>query len=111
MFFGLTNSPATFQMMMNEIFHELINKGCISTYIDDIMIYLMDLEEHRSTIKHVMALLQEHDLYLKPEKCESIHPSALTEVRYLSPYLLLVNLPFCSVLLITGTKQSRFTHL
>src|SRR3979490_277660 len=56
--------------MMNEIFHELINEGCISTYIDNIMIYLMDLEEHRSTVKHVLALLQEHDLYLKPEKCE-----------------------------------------
>src|SRR3979490_3575358 len=70
MFFGLTNSPVTFQMMMNEIFHELINKGCISTYIDNIMIYLTDLEEHRSTVKRVLALLQEHDLYLKPEKCE-----------------------------------------
>ena len=55
---------------MNKIFHELINEGCISTYIDDIMIYLMDLEEHRSTVKRVLALLQEHDLYLKPEKCE-----------------------------------------
>src|SRR3979490_2352767 len=48
----------------------MINEGCISTYIDDIMIYSMDLEEHRSTVKHVLALLQEHDLYLKPEKCE-----------------------------------------
>src|SRR3979490_2466667 len=70
MFFGLTNSPATFQTMMNEIFHELINEGCVSTYIDHIMIYSTDLEEHRSTVKHVLALLQEHDLYLKPEKCE-----------------------------------------
>ncbi len=39
MFFGLTNSPATFQMMMNTIFHNLIDKGHITIYMDNIAIH------------------------------------------------------------------------
>ena len=46
MFFGLTNSPATFQTMMNEIFQDLITEGVISVYIDDILIFTKTLEEH-----------------------------------------------------------------
>jgi hypothetical protein len=47
MYFGLTNSPATFQTMMNEIFQDLITKGIISIYLDDILIFTNSLEEHR----------------------------------------------------------------
>jgi len=39
MFFGLTNSPATFQMMMNVIFKELIDEGIVTIYMDDILIF------------------------------------------------------------------------
>ncbi len=39
MFFGLTNSPATFQTMMNMIFHDLIDEGSITIYMDDIAIH------------------------------------------------------------------------
>jgi len=39
MFFRLTNSPATFQTMMNTIFHDLIDKGNITIYMDDIAIH------------------------------------------------------------------------
>src|SRR3979490_2600880 len=46
MFFGLTNSPATFQMMMNNIFQDLIMEGVICVYIDDILIYLKTRAEH-----------------------------------------------------------------
>jgi len=51
MFFGLTNSPTTFQTMMNTIFHNLINKGNITIYMDDIAIHTgvkpgEDHEEH-----------------------------------------------------------------
>jgi hypothetical protein len=38
-YFGLTNSPATFQMMMNGIFQDLITKGIISVYLDDILVF------------------------------------------------------------------------
>ena len=70
MFFGLTNSPATFQTMMNEIFKELIDKGVVIVYIDGILIFTETLEEHRKVTREVLALLQKHKLYLKPEKCE-----------------------------------------
>jgi hypothetical protein len=51
MFFGLTNSPATFQTMMNDIFRELINEGHIIVYMDDIMIFSKNMEDHRHVVK------------------------------------------------------------
>ncbi len=39
MFFGLTNSPATFQTMMNTIFRDLIDEGSVTIYMDDIAIH------------------------------------------------------------------------
>src|SRR6204780_3653934 len=47
MFFGLTNSPATFQTMMNDIFKGLIARGVVVVYLDDILIFTATLEEHR----------------------------------------------------------------
>ena len=70
MFFGLTNSPATFQTMMNDIFHELIMEGVVVVYLDDILIYTETIEEHRAVTRRVLELLQEHKLFLKPDKCE-----------------------------------------
>ena len=70
MFFGLTNSPATFQTMMNEIFHELIMEGVVVVYLDDILIYTETLEEHRAVTRRVLELLEKHKLFLKPDKCE-----------------------------------------
>ena len=46
MFFGLCNVPATFQKFMNEIFRELIDEGHTIVYLDDILIFTNDLEEH-----------------------------------------------------------------
>jgi hypothetical protein len=43
MYFGLTNSPATFQTMMNEIFEDLITQGVISIYLNDILIFTSTL--------------------------------------------------------------------
>jgi hypothetical protein len=69
MFFGLMNSPATFQAMMNTIFKDLIDQGKVVIYMDDILIFTTNLEEHRELIKQVLQRLQDNDLYLKPEKC------------------------------------------
>jgi hypothetical protein len=75
MFFGLTNSPATFQHMMDSIFQQTINKHhLLSTeilvYMDDILIAsLSGIAGHRAAVHDVLAVLEEHDLYLKPEKC------------------------------------------
>jgi hypothetical protein len=70
MYFGLTNSPATFQMMMNEIFQDLITEGVISIYLDDILVFTNSLEEHRQIACLVLDHMHEHKLYLQPEKCE-----------------------------------------
>jgi hypothetical protein len=70
MFFGLTNSPATFQTMMNDIFADLIAEGHVVIYLDDILIFTRTLEEHRRIVRRVLEKLCSHKLYLKPEKCE-----------------------------------------
>jgi hypothetical protein len=47
MFFGLCNSPATFQAMMNNIFRDMLNEGWLIIYMDDILIYLNNPKEHQ----------------------------------------------------------------
>jgi hypothetical protein len=59
MYFSLTNSLATFQTMMNEIFQDLITEGVISVYLDDILIFTNSLEDHRQmTCAQAQALPQ-----------------------------------------------------
>jgi hypothetical protein len=70
MYFNLTNSLATFQTMMNEIFQDLITKGVVSVYLDDILIFTNSLEEHRWITRLVLDRMREYKLYLRPEKCE-----------------------------------------
>ena len=70
MFFGLTNSPATFQALMNAIFSDLIAAGKVAVYLDDILIFTKTLEEHRQIVNEVLKRLADNDLYLRPEKCE-----------------------------------------
>jgi hypothetical protein len=75
MFFELTNSPATFQRMMDSIFQQTIDKHHllgteILVYMDDILIASSSgLAGHRAAVHNVLAVLEEHDLYLKPKKC------------------------------------------
>ena len=67
MFFGLTNSPATFQTMMNELLRDLINIGKVAAFINDVM----ETEEgHDEIVAEVIRRLEENDLYMKPEKCK-----------------------------------------
>jgi hypothetical protein len=70
MYFGLTDSPATFQMMMNDIFQDLITEGVVSVYLDDILIFTNSLEDHRQITCLVLDRMCEHKLYLRLEKCE-----------------------------------------
>jgi hypothetical protein len=69
MFFGLTNSPATFQAMMDSIFEEEIQKGGVVVYMDDILIYADTEDELERLTNLVLRKLRHHDLFLKPEKC------------------------------------------
>ncbi len=70
MFFGLTNSPATFQWMMNDIFKDLIASGAITVYLDDILIMSKTKEEHCRITCEVLKVLQKNKLFLKAEKCK-----------------------------------------
>jgi len=79
MFFGLCNSPATFQTMMDDIFNDLIMEGAVVVYLDNILIFTETLEEHQRVTWRVMELLWKNNLFLKPEKCKF----EKTEVEYL----------------------------
>jgi hypothetical protein len=70
MFFGLTNSPATFQTMADDGLKEEIAKGDFNIYMDDGVIHTDGiLEEHKEYCHHIFSELECLDLYLKPEKC------------------------------------------
>ena len=70
MFFGLTNSPSTFQTMMNDIFQDLIMEGVVCVYLDDILIFTKSMEEQCRVTRLVLELLRKHKLFLRHEKCE-----------------------------------------
>ena len=70
MFFGLTNSPATFQTMMNEILQDLINTSKVASFIDNVIIGIKMEEEHDELVEEVVKRLAENNLYVKPEKCK-----------------------------------------
>ena len=69
MFFGMTNSPVTFQVMMNEILRDLINEGKVTTFVDDVLVGTETKEEHNEIVEEILRRLEENDLYVKPEKC------------------------------------------
>lgn len=70
MFFGLCNAPATFQSMMNGYFRDMIASGEVLVYIDDIIVLGKTLEDNRRITRKVLERLREHNLFVKPEKCE-----------------------------------------
>ncbi len=78
MFFGLTNSPATFQTMMDMIFCDLIDEGSVTIYMDDIAIHTGPkpgeshedhLKRHQALVRRVLERLKTNNLHLNPEKC------------------------------------------
>jgi hypothetical protein len=70
MFFGMCNSPATFQSMMDSIFADLIEGAIVIVYMDDIFLFAKTPEQLEENTKKVLQRLRENDLYLKPWKCE-----------------------------------------
>jgi len=89
MFFGLTNSPTTFQSFMNTIFKPLIDRGVIAIYMDDILGFTDTHKQHTAVVREVLKILCDNNLFLKPEKCV-FHQS---KVEYLG--------------LIVGNKQAH----
>ena len=68
-FFGMTNLPATFQAMINKILRDLINKGKVAAFVDNMLIRTETEEGHNEIIDKVLRRLEENNLYMKPEKC------------------------------------------
>jgi len=69
MSFGMTSSPATFQAMMNEILRDLINKGKVTAFVNDVLVGTEIEEGHDEIVEKILRRLEENDLYVKPEKC------------------------------------------
>jgi len=68
MYFRLTNSLATFQTMMNDLFQDIINQGTTITFIDDIIIATETEEGHDEVVEKVLKQLKKNNLFVKPEK-------------------------------------------
>jgi len=69
MFFEITNLPATFQSMMNEILRDMINEGKVVEFVDNVLVGTETEEGHDEIVEEVLRRLEENDLYVKPEKC------------------------------------------
>jgi len=54
MFFGMTNSPATFQAMMNEILRDMINKGKVAAFVDDVLVGTETEKGHDEVVEEVL---------------------------------------------------------
>ena len=82
--FGLTNAPTAFQQFMNNIFSDLLDV-CVMIYLDDILIYSINMSEHHQHVKEVLKCLCKAGLYAKAEKCK-FHSESVEYLGYiLSP--------------------------
>src|SRR3954468_14172695 len=109
MSFGLTNAPATFSRLMNLIFMEYLDKFVV-IYLDDILIYPKNEEEHTEHLMLVLMKLREHRLYAKFSKCEFWLP----EVVYLGHVIsakALLSIPREFRPSLTGLHLSRLSKL
>jgi cell fate regulator YaaT (PSP1 superfamily) len=79
--FGLTNAPTSCQRWMNEILSDYLDVFCIA-YLDDILIYSDNLEQHRQHVRLIMKRVEEVGLTLKVSKCE-FHTDRTEYLRYI----------------------------
>ena len=82
--FALTNASAIFQHLMNDIFREFLNNFVVC-YLDDILIYSKDINQHEEHVQLVLDKLRNASLYAKPEKC-NFYQSQVEFVRYIVSY-------------------------
>ena len=76
--FGLTNAPATFQSLMNDLFRAHLGKFVL-VYLDDMLVFSKTPAEHAGHLRKIFEILREHRLYAKMSKCAS----ARTELEFL----------------------------
>lgn len=66
--FGLTNAPATFQALMNRVFHPYMDQFVV-VYLDDILVFSKTPEEHVRHLEAVLTVLEQNELYVGADKC------------------------------------------
>jgi hypothetical protein len=86
--FGLTNSPANFQRMMDIVLKDLIDEECL-IYIDDVVVFSSTAEEHAARLENVLARFNQANLQLHPGKCAIAQP----RVNYLGYVLFKTGFP------------------
>ena len=69
MFFELTNLPATFQVMMNDLLRDLVVEEKVAVFINDVMVATETEKGHDEIVEEVLRRLEENDLFVKLEKC------------------------------------------
>ena len=67
--FGLTNALATFMDLMNRVFHSYLDQFVV-VFIDDILVYSKDVQEHEQHLRLVLHILREKQLFTKLSKCD-----------------------------------------
>src|SRR5436305_13666282 len=67
--FGLTNAPVTFQALVQDVLHPLLDR-CVVMYIDNILIYSQNEQDHTQHLQQVLDLLRQYQLYGKISKCD-----------------------------------------
>jgi hypothetical protein len=65
---GMTNAPATFMTLMNQVLRKFINK-CVVVFLDDVLIFSRSPEEHLVYVRAVLGTLRQRNLYVKISKC------------------------------------------
>jgi len=70
MYFGLCNSPGTFQRMMNSIFRELLHEGVLTNYMDNFVIPARTMEELEERMIRFLKIAERHNLCFKRSKCD-----------------------------------------
>lgn len=79
--FGLSNAPAVFQNLINDVLRDMINRF-VFVYLDDILVYSKDLQEHRQHVRQVLERLYKNRLFVKAEKCE-FHAATVSFLGYI----------------------------
>ena len=67
MFFGIINSPVTFQIIINKILRDIINKGNVMAFMDDMLVETEIEKEYDEIVEEILKRLKENDLYIKPK--------------------------------------------
>ena len=82
MSFDLTNAPATFQSLMNQVFKPFL-KRCVLVFFNDILVYSTDLTEHEKHLGMVFAIMRDNQFFANKRKCVIAH----SQIQYLGHFI------------------------